>query len=1009
MPGTATLRFLGCEAGNKLNYLSVERHNCSGISRVGRTSGLVLLATVLAACSGGGGSDSGGTTPPPTNPGGNDPPPVLEPVKLMPQGYQYTVQAVGPLLDLTMQLGQLAAITFSVREATAGTAQYAESCESGQITVDLVDNDRNQQLSAGDRMVLRFASCVSGDATTNAVLNIDVASLTETIAQNVIDLRLTIESFTVRADNITTTITGGVNNLWTAGPSSDRFVITGARLATSGYGSPKRIENFTVDLTQNYSTYEYRLTWRGDVAAEGLGTFRFDTDAVMLGQLGRYPEAGAWTIYGDQSAVRLEEGAYGETLPGEVGLVQDFDGDGIFVPARVSLLWLEGFDMSMFDSFRPGVTLPADQPTIHVLKGRVVTLLSQPTFQALADIVVDPTRDTLYASSPASNEVVAVSTSTYHITDRIPVGSTPKDLYLPADASEVMVALNRGGAIARINPETRQFQRMETAVANNASAPEVIIGAGDAVYVTSFPSRTGQGIVPHYFAKGSRTTNAVERFADSIAPTVHASTELTADGRFLFTTEIDGNDTHLVKRDLSLPGAPIVASRTFTYMIDDRFALNPDGRTLVLARGEILRTSDFEQIATIQINDSVAFNADGSRMLAMFGHSMILYDAQKYITLRTFWPDCAVTSSGTKLAYVAAHDQWVALYDNKVCAVSLNDRLNPPGQAGGPAPPAPIQPVTLPVTVQNVFTPLNQNGQTILAAEIDRQRGVLYLGGMRDMAGEVAIVSLADLSTVATILLPSHYQPLSLTLNDDGDRLYVNQNGDGYRLEVIDTASASLLAPLAYPADLFGVGYGLSDAKWIGGDKLLMTTGSNGERVTMATLDVLTANGERIAGGEAQFTPGAKLIISADRTSAYTNGWLNSAGQYLQRIDLTQANPSVALTRLNEELRDSTFGTFSADGRLLHFFGGIVVNPQTFMLAGFTGEGMQIPTPDGATVYVLDRTRETLSVFDARTYQLRALYSVPGCFGQTVFAQLGSSSRDIVWTAGTGVCRVTVP
>lgn len=978
---------------------------------VSRTSGLALLATLLGACGGGGGGSGGGSTIPPPNPGGGpQPPAVLQPVKLMPQGYQNTVQVAGTLIDLTMSLGQLAATAFSVRDATGGTAQYVASCEqSGQVTIDLVDNNGDQRLSSGDRLVLRFANCVSGDVTTNAVLNIDIPSLTVAASQNMIDLRLSIESFTVRADGVTTTIAGGVNNLWTARPSSDRFVITGTRVSVSGFRQPERIENFTFDLTQDYTTYEYRLTWRGDVASDGLGTFRFETDSVLLGQLGRYPEAGAWTIYGDHSAVRLEEGAYGESFSTEVGIVQDFDGDGVFVPAKVSLLWLEGFDMELFDSFRPGITLPANLPTIHVLKGRVVPLVSQSYSDSLADIVIDPSRDVLYASSPLTNEVVAVSTSTYHITDRIPVGSAPKDLYLPADRSELMVVLNRGGAIARLNPETRQFSRMETAVANNASAPATITGAGDVVYVTSFPARTGQGLVPSYYARGTRTTNVVERLSESITPTVGAHMELTADGRYLFTTERVGNDTRFVKRDMSLQDAPVIASRVFPYLTQDRFALNPDGQTLVLAGGEVLRTSDFAQVATVQINRAVAFNEDGSRMLTMFAHAMVLYDAQKYITLRTLWPDCALTSSEMKLAYVAAHDQWVATYDNKICALSINNRGNPPGQEGGPAPPAQLQPVPLPVTVQTVFTPLNQNGASIMAAEIDRQRGVLYLGGMRNMAGEVAVVSLSDLSTIATIPLPSNQQPWSLTLNDARDRLYVNQDGDGHRLEVIDTASDSLLAPLGYPTDLFGSGYGLSEAAWIGDDKLLMTTRSNGDLVTMATLDVRTGAGVRIAGGEARFQPGLRLIISPDRTSAFTNGFLNSVGRFLERIDLTQPNPSVAMTRANEELDGASLGTFGPDGTLLYFSGGIVVNPQTMMLAGFTGEGLQIPTPDGSTVYVLDTLRQTLSVLDARTYQLRALYSIAGCFGQTPFARLGVDSHDIVWTMGAGVCRVTVP
>lgn len=974
-----------------------------------RTFGVAALATLLSACGGGGGDSGGSGTP---GGGGNNPPPSteLQPITLGPQSYQDSVQAVGPLLDLTTFLGKLSAAAYSLRESMTGTTQYTSPCPtSGQITIDLVDNNANQHPSAGDRVVVRYANCVAEDVTTNAVLNIDIASLSDPLTPRVIDLRLAIDSFSVSANGVTMTVTGGVNNLWTWRPGIDRFMLTGTRLSTSsGRRRPERLENFSIDWSQDYSTYEYSLTWRGDVASEQLGgTFRFDTDVPLLGQLGLYPEVGAWTLYGEHSSVRLEEGGGGESFSTEVGIVNDFDGDGVFVPGG-SLMWLNAFDMTMFDSFRQ-VTVPSDLPSLRDMKGRVVTLTSQDYIDAISDIVVDPSRGMLYASSPINNEIVAVSTATYHVTDRIPVGAAPRDLYLPTDRSELMVVLNRGGAVGRVNPDTRQFYRMETAEANNTSAPQTIVGVGDAIYVTAFPARTRQGTLPTYYARGTRSTNTATRLSETLVPTPNVMMAVSSDGRYLYTTEQVGNDSHFVKRDLSQPDAPIVSSRVFTYQSQQRFALNPDDQTLVLTSGEVLRTSDFAQVATVSNHSVVAFNDDGSRMLALIAHQVVLYDAQRYITLRTLIPDCSIPGSQPKLAYVAANDQWVAQYGGRLCVISTSDRLNAPGQPDGPTPPAPLTPVSLPATYQGVFTPLNQNGATIQAAEIDRQRGVLYLGGRQNMGGAAAVVSLADLSTVAMLPLPAIWEPLSIAMNDARDRIYVNQDGDGYRLEVIDTTTDSLLAPLVYPTDLFGSGYGLNSALWIGNDRLLMTTRSNGDRVTMATLDVNTAMGTRIAGGEARFTPGLRPIISADRTTAFTTGFTNELGGFLERIDLTLPDPAVVKSRAEEGFNLNEFATLSPDGEKLYYSSGNVVSARTLMMVGYTAEGMQIPAPDGSVVYVVDRTRETLSVIDARTYKLRALYSTPGCFGQTTFAQLGLDAHDLVWTAGAGVCRVTVP
>lgn len=993
------------------------------MARLYQRSLVMCVAALLTACGGGGGGggSSGGSPPVTPPPGGGNPPPppppppaTLQPIRLGPQDYQNSVNAAGTLIDISLRFGMFGSVAFAARVTERGTAPLQQTCpDAGTITLELVDSDRDADVSVGDRVVLRYVNCTADDTVTNAVLNVDVQSMSSTSSAAVADLRVTVGTYDVRQGARSGTLSGGVDVHWTTMASSDRLEMSGTRVASTGAFGDHTLENFQHDLLQDYTTYEYWLTVRGAVSSQSLGgTFTFETESPLIGLQGAYPDAGVLRIRGDQSGVRLEEGAFGEQSPSEVGISADFDGDGIFVPAQVSLLWLEAFDIDLFDTFRPSVTVPSNAPSVRALQGRTVALAA-PFSNSIAEIAIDPIRDRLYASVPFDNEVVVVSTSMYHAVDRIGVGSHPLGLHLPTDGSALFIALSRGGAIARLDSETLQVTRINTAVANNTSKPETIVGNAQHLYVAGFPSADRGSLVPGYYARVDRSSAAVERLSESFTAPPGVPMVMSPDGRYLYMTEPSFNDTRLVKRDLSLPEAPTVVSRVFGTASETKgMTLSPDGATLVLRSGEVLRTSDFRQFATIQsASEALAFNADGSQMVAYRFGSLIVYDGHSFITTRTFLPDCPGTGTNKRLAYVAGHDEWVLAFDNSICAMSIRDRLNPPGQPGSPAPPQPLTPQPLQVTVQDVFTPPNQNGAAILAGEIDRPRGHIYLGGVRNSNAEVAVLSLADLSTIANISLPTNIQPFGLSLDAAGQRLYVNQDGDQSSIPVIDTATRTVLPSLSYPSDLFGAtAYGLGDAQWIGNGKLLFTGRSNGELVRMATMNVNTGVATPIAGGAERFVPGRKLLIAADQKSAFLHAGALSAGQHVERLDLTLPDPNVDLARTNDELDGASLGSTSADGKLLYFSGGIVVDPQTLLLAGQTAEGLQLPTPDGATVYALDTFRRLLSVFDARTYQLRAVYSIQGC-GQSLalFARLGSNARDIIWAQDARICRVTVP
>jgi hypothetical protein len=128
------------------------------------------------------------------------------------------------------------------------------------------------------------------------------------------------------------------------------------------------------------------------------------------------------------------------------------------------------------------------------------------------------------------------------------------------------------------------------------------------------------------------------------------------------------------------------------------------------------------------------------------------------------------------------------------------------------------------------------------------------------------------------------------------------------------------------------------------------------------------------------------------------------------RLDLAPADPVVTLQRRSDEYLGTRFAALSPDGRTVYLSGGAAVDARTLVRIGETAGGLHLPSPDGSQVHVLERTAGRLLTFDARTFQLRAEYTVSGCARNVIpGAAIGRNASQVVFAQDNQFCRLTLP
>ena len=984
---------------------------------------LLLVAPCLTASCGGGGGGSGGAPPPtpaaPTPPPPAPPaPPPLRALSFANDGHVTAWYRGFRMTYAALAIGRAAGRAFDMR-ASAGTGPVSEACgQAGTFTTTLTDADLSGGVSAGDRIRVTMTGCVEHDVGVTAEIDVTVASIASLTPERRAILSASITSY-AQVDGLNASITGVVDCDCSRSATADRFAVSGALLSLNDRDGDVVMKNYAAEYRGDYTRYLQWFTMRGRIENTTYGEyFDFETNAPLYGRMGRQPEAGAVSFQGAANAVaRIEEGAGRETDVNFAGARGDLDGDGEF-EQYLSRLWILFMDDAFFGPFRP-IAIPSGLPHPNEAVARVFRPTPHPADPfALGDLEPDPARDRLYVSARDRNEIVSISTTTYRIVDRIPVGSKPQGIALSDDGSTLYAALSRGGAVAALTLDTRQVERIETAAVNLSGYTEDVAESANRIYTRAgYVVRTGDPIAV-LLAKVDRTLgDAVEQAGGSAAA---GATALAAHGNFLYVAAPLGSPNRILKLDLSQAGTPVVLERYFPLGTDvTQLTLSPDGTTVVLRSGEVLRTSDLQRRGSILGGVGTAFTADGKWLVDNLGgnfvvtNQFLLYDSATLIIHRPFTANCT-TDTQSRFTYVAAHDEWVVSRFGELCAFSLANRFSAPGQ-DGPSQELPAEPVPVPLAVTAYPGLLNQQ---LAAAAIDAARGYIYLTSMGASGPELAVGRLSNGSLVHRTSIPGTIWPGAIALNDDGSRVYILQSGGGIsQIDVFDPVTLASLAPIPFnPALLAVPGSGIEgsahDMVSLGNGRLLLTAvGNTGNEGTFAVvLNTPSGVAQRIGGGQAKFPANARARVTNDRTAAILAHSLADGAKRLVRVDLQLPDPDVVADRVADELTGARILALSPDGQLVYQSGGVAARADTFQLRGQTHEGFPLAAPDGSALYVLGLNDRSLRVIDPTYFKVKAVYSLEGCGGTTlVTALIGTGPRDIWFVQGASVCRVTVP
>jgi DNA-binding beta-propeller fold protein YncE len=913
-------------------------------------------------------------------------------------------------------VGAAAARALDDRVAAGGAGSISGACaQAGVFSTALTDADASGSLTAGDRIAVTMTNCVENEIDVTASLDITVTSIASLAPERNARLQVSITSYAETDGFGTATFSGSLACDCSRSPGVDRFVISGAELAMTRVDGDV-LKNFSLEYTADYALYVQQLTMSGRVENAAFGEFfEFDTNAPLYGRVGQRPEAGAVSFRGAANAVvRLEEGAGRETDFFAAGARGDLDGNGDF-EELLSLLWIRFVSPGFFGPFRT-VNVPAGLPHPNEARARVLSLSPSHGDQFAFDMEPDPARDRLYVSARDRNEIISFSTTTYQVVERIPIGSKPKGLTLSDDGTKLYVALSRGGGVAALDLATNQVQRIETAAVNRSGYIEDVAESANRLYTrASLLLRTGDPF-DVWLAKVDRAQGDAVEEAGGAATAQAVS--LVARGNFLYVALPLGAPDRILKLDLSQPGTPVVLDRQFPRGTDvTQLTLSPDGSKLVLRTGEVLRTSDLTTEGSIIAGMGTVFSADGRWLIDILGgnvfvtNQFLLYDANTLIIHRPFTANCT-SDQTSKVAHVAAHDELAVIRFGELCVFSLSNRLTVSGQ-DGPSPEMPDEPA--PVALPATAYPGLLNGQ-IAAAAIDASRGYLYLTGMAAGGPELVVARLLDGSLVHRTSLPGISQPGAVALNDDGTRVYTLQSLSGMsQVGVFDPDTLTSLAPIPFDPTLLVTPGNQSegwarDMAWRGDGELLLTAGTSGTPAAfVVALNTDTGVARHIGGGQPKFPFSARVVITADRTTAFL-AYAQDTAKRLVRVDLQLPDPDLVADRAADELSGTRIPALSPDGRVVYLSGGIAARGDTLQLGGETREGFPLPAPDGSALFVLGFSDESLRVIDPVYYGVEAVYAIVGCDAPALTtALIGTTPRDVWFVQGANVCRVTVP
>ena len=254
------------------------------------------------------------------------------------------------------------------------------------------------------------------------------------------------------------------------------------------------------------------------------------------------------------------------------------------------------------------------------------------------DMVVDPTRNLIYATVPSTNSVEVINASTLSVVAAIPIGSNPMGLALSSDDNTLYVANSGSTAIGVVNLNTLTAL---PSISTPANPYYLAVGTGGRLYAS-----TGNGIMQFNLGTGSYTSSF------SAYPYYYAQLATSPDGKTLFQATEGISPASLFKYDISTATATQVQSIMTSEGGSASPVVTADGSAIIMSNGytlEKLSTSNLNTVlGTFNVGaytGPAALSPDNHWLYTTNYNTLEMWNANTFVEKTSFSVPSNVTNS----------------------------------------------------------------------------------------------------------------------------------------------------------------------------------------------------------------------------------------------------------------------------------------------------------------------------------------------------------------------------
>ena len=372
------------------------------------------------------------------------------------------------------------------------------------------------------------------------------------------------------------------------------------------------------------------------------------------------------------------------------------DASGLDVFANLASLNLAGNTLTTLDPVLPldnlqfldisgNANLPCEQ--IDALAQRLVEgtdLIVDDLCQASApldlgaggfDIALDLTRNRVYVSLPARNEIAVVSLDEIRIIDRIALAGSPQGIDLSLDGTRLFVAIDGSTTVAVVDLDLRSVSSIELGTSTGDSRTyDVVEAAPDRLFVSANPGSSGFSYIAQVrLDQGNVTTRAANERIIRASPVFARS----PDQQFVYVGE-GFSPNSLYKLSLLDPDAPIVLEDDHGSVSGtDNLVLNASGTRIALGSGQVLRTGSFIEEGRVTPGPSTAAELSDRLFVAAADGRIEAFEFDTLAPAGTVTTSCSFAPTSRVAAF--GGDQSFALLQHDVlCLFAQVSRSTPP-------------------------------------------------------------------------------------------------------------------------------------------------------------------------------------------------------------------------------------------------------------------------------------------------------------------------------------------